>query len=304
VTRSLVLSLLMLAALPATAAAGTVSVEPFAEPPDIDSFGSCGRYMTCPPDMVVFTAASGESNQLAITEESLSFRRARFVFRDQGAPVQAGQGCEQLDPQAAACTAGAVGPVQLGDADDRFVSSVGGSAVVVSGGDGDDMLSAEFADMNGDAGGDVLIGRGGSGGAGDDVLSVVSGVGEAGDDVLRCTPPDAWCSLDGGPGDDRMTGGDGLDHLLGGRGDDRLRGRGEFDTLRGGLGRDRLVGGADGDHLHGDAGADRLVSRENRSAGERVVLDRVDCGRGRRDRVVADRRDDVKRCERVALERD
>jgi hypothetical protein len=43
-----------------------------------------------------------------------------------------------------------------------------------------------------------------------------------------------------------------------------------------------------------------LVSREDRSAGEARVRDRVDCGAGRRDRAVVDRADDVKRCERVA----
>jgi Ca2+-binding RTX toxin-like protein len=295
-----VLIVVLLLALPATAGAATVSVEPFAEPPDIHPFGSCGRYMTCPPDMVVFNGASGENNQLAITVEGSTYRRSRFVLRDQGAPLQAGQGCEQLDPQAAACTAGAVGPVRLGDGDDRFVGSVVGTAAVVSGGDGDDMLNSDFGDMKGDAGADVLTGFGGSGGAGDDVLTVGSGFGDSGDDVLRCVP-EGFCHLDGGRGDDRLMGTANLDRLFGRRGDDVLRGGADFDTLRGGRGDDRLVGGAGGDHLHGESGADRLVSRENRSAGERVVLDRVDCGSSRRDRAVADRRDDVKRCERVAL---
>jgi Ca2+-binding RTX toxin-like protein len=118
---------------------------------------------------------------------------------------------------------------------------------------------------------------------------------------MRCFPTDHSCYFDGGPGADVLRGGTGLDSLFGGRGNDVLRGGAEFDTLKGGQGRDRLVGGADGDHLHGDSGADRLVSREDRSAGEARVLDRVDCGAGRRDRAVADGLDDVKRCERVAL---
>jgi hypothetical protein len=294
-----VLSLLILVAVPATAGAATVSVEPFAEPPDINPFGSCGRYMTCPPDMVVFTGAPGEGNQLTVTWEAVGFRRSRFVLRDEGAPLQAGQGCEQLDAQAAACTAGAIGPMRLGDGDDRFVGSIVGTSAVVSGGDGDDTLNSDFGDMKGEAGADVLTGFRGSGGAGDDVLTVGSGFGGTGDDVLRCGPREGFCHFDGGPGDDRLTGGAIGDRLFGRRGDDVLRGGADFDTLRGGLGDDRLVGGAGGDHLHGDSGADRLVSREDRSAGMARKLDRVDCGRGRRDRAVADVTDDVKGCEHV-----
>lgn len=293
-----VLIVVLLLALPATAGASTVSVEPFVESPSVDPFGSCSRYMQCPPDMVVLIAAAGESNQLLVTVESSGYPRSRFVVRDQAWPVQAGPGCAQLDPQAASCTAGAIGPVQLGDGDDWFASGVGGGDL--SGGDGHDVLQRRFGPMAGGEGNDLIIGNQGAGGGGDDVLVVQSGFGNSGDDLLSCFPQDRWCHLDGGPGHDRLTSGSGLDRLFGGTGNDIMRGGADFDTLRGGRGDDRLAGGAGGDHLHGDAGTDRLVSREDRSAGERVVLDRVDCGGGRRDRAVADGRDDVKRCERVA----
>ena len=125
-------------------------------------------------------------------------------------------------------------------------------------------------------------------------------MGGAGDDILRCSPTQAWCYLDGGLGNDVLTGGTASDRLLGREGNDLMRGGPNFDRLAGGLGDDRLVGGAGGDHLDGDSGADRLVSREDRSAGEARVLDRVDCGAGRRDLAVVDRADDVNRCERVA----
>jgi RTX calcium-binding nonapeptide repeat (4 copies) len=292
----------LLLALPATAGATTVSVEPYAEPPGTDGFGSCSRYMQCPPDMVVATAAPAENNHVVVASEGSvpveggTRPRYRFIVTDR-AGVQAGAGCAQLYFQAAACTAGAFGPVQLGDGDDWFASGVGGG--FADGGDGQDVLQHD-GHMTGGDGDDVIVGREGAGGGGDDVLTVQSGVGDSGDDVMRCFPRNQACHLDGGPGDDLLTGGTSLDRLFGRRGADVLRGGADFDTLRGGRGDDRLAGGAGGDHLHGDAGADRLVSREDRSAGERTLLDRVDCGAGRGDQAVADRRDDVKRCERVA----
>jgi hypothetical protein len=283
---ALVLIVVLLLAFPATAGAATVSVEPYVEPPDTDPFGSCSRYMTCPPNMVVVTAAPAENNHVVITADSsvpvgtISRPQFRVIVTDP-AGVQAGTGCAQLDFQAAACTAGAVGPVQLGDGDDSFASGFG--AGDVHGGAGEDVIQDGGGRMTGGAGDDVIVGRRGAGGAGYDVLMVESGVGDSGDDVLKCFLRSQPCHLDGGPGDDLLTGGISVDRLLGGTGADVLR------------------GGADRDHLRGGAGADRLVSREHRSAGERTSLDRVDCGAGRRDRAVADRRDDVKRCERVSL---
>jgi hypothetical protein len=303
VMRALVLALLLLVAVPTAAGAATVRVEPYVEPPlppGDDGFGSCSRYMQCPADMLVFTAAAGEVNQVTITAEIADFRRSRIVVREAVVPVQAGPGCERVDDRTAACVAGAIGPVYLGDGDDRIDSPDGD----VYGGEGADILSARFGGgVKGDDGDDVLIGIRGEGGRGDDLLAVTIGLGGAGDDILRCFPPDAWCHLDGGFGDDVLTGGTGLDQLLGRRGNDVMHGGANFDGLVGGPGDDRLVGGAGGDHLEGDSGADRLVSREDRSAGEARVLDRVDCGTGRRDLAVVDRADDVKGCERVTPRR-
>jgi Ca2+-binding RTX toxin-like protein len=289
------LALLLLLAFPAAAGAATASVQPYVEPPDTDPFGSCARYAQCPPDMVVFDGAVGEVNRVTITQEAVTGPwRARFRVRDEAAPVQAGQGCEQLETGTVACSAATIGPLRLGDGDDRLDSPSGEAW----GGEGHDLLTMRFGPMQGEAGDDVLTGAQGDGGPGHDLLAVGSGEGGPGGDILRC-PPASLCHLDGGPGDDRITGGRNQDRLFGRRGDDILRGGADFDILLGHGGDDRLVGGRDGDHLRGGRGTDRLLSREDTSAGEDVVLDRVNCGIGRRDVAVVDRRDDVKRCERV-----
>jgi hypothetical protein len=247
--RAPILALLLLMAAPAAAGAATASVVPAPENE------ACAKYMTCPEDMVVFTAAAGEVNDVIVTEDSVGPERFRFVVRDTGAPVDAGAGCERIDERTAACTAEIFGPVQLGDGDDRIYSA-GGSA---SGGGGDDVLSVRFGSSVGGGGDDVLIGASGRGGVGDDVLIVNTGFGDAGDDTLRCSPRDSMCYLKGGPGNDALRGGPSMDQLFGGSG---------RDVLRGGTGADR-----------------------------------IDCGAGRRDRAVPDRRDRIIRCEQVTRRR-
>jgi hypothetical protein len=303
--RVFVFALLLLLAAPAAAGAATVSVEPYVEPPlppGDDGFGSCGRYMICPADMLVFTAAAGEVNEVTITShEFVGFRSTRIVVQELFVPVQAGPGCERLDDRTASCVAGAIGPVRLGDGDDRLDTPNGD----VYGGDGADILSGYYGGtVKGNAGDDVLIGNRGEGGRGDDLLVVTTGSGGADDDILRCFPQSsALCQLDGGLGNDVLTGGIHMDQLRGRRGNDVIHGGANSDGLAGGPGDDRLVGSAGRDILEGDSGADRLVSREDRPAGEARASDRVDCGTGRRDRAVVDRADNVKRCERVTPRR-
>jgi Ca2+-binding RTX toxin-like protein len=286
------LVLLLLLGFPAPAGAGTASVQPYVERPDVDPFGSCARYAQCPPDMVVFDGAAGEVNSVTITNEAITVgSQPRFQVRDEAAPVQAGQGCEQLDARTVVCPAARIGPLRLGDGNDTL-TSVEGRA---SGGPGRDLLSVRFGPTNGDAGDDVIYGVEGYGGEGDDHLVVTQGEGGPGEDVLRC-PAESLCGLFGGAGDDRLTGGDDVDRLFGGAGDDLMQGgSGRFDLLLGNRGDDRLAGGAGRDRLHGGHGADRLFSRRDR------VFDRVICGPGGGDLAVVDRRDDVKRCERVRL---
>jgi hypothetical protein len=266
--RALLLCVVLVIALPAAAGAATVSVEPYADPPGTDPVGSCSRDMTCPPDMVALSAAPREENVVAIAAERSvpavdgTAGRHRFIVTDRIAPLQAGPGCEQIDSQTVACTAATVGPVRLRDGNDWFASSVG--AAYVHGSNGEDVLHDIAGRMFGGTGDDVIVGNVGVGGGDDDLVIVRRGMGGSGDDVLRCVTQEAPCRLDGGPGNDRLTGGIRFDRLFGRRGNDIL------------------------------------VSHEARLSVPEVQADRVDCGRGRRDRAIADELDDPTGCEHVA----
>src|SRR6056297_2048767 len=91
------------------------------------------------------------------------------------------------------------------------------------------------------------------GGEGDDVLTGSGGVdwvnGGLGDD-----------SISGGSGDDKLKGGWGNDRVDGGSGDDRVTGDWGDDILFGGSGDDTIFGGDGSDSLFGGDGNDRLVA--------------------------------------------
>ena len=109
---------------------------------------------------------------------------------------------------------------------------------------------------------------------------------------------------------DRISGSSGSDRISGGRGRDRLFGLGGADCLSGGAGNDILSGGKGNDTLSGGAGNDRITAgpgrnKVNGGAGNDVInvrnhrRDVVNCGKGRKDRVIADRVDKLRGCERV-----
>ena len=113
----------------------------------------------------------------------------------------------------------------------------------------------------------------------------------------------------GSGGADTLDGTSAADLIFGLGGNDQIRGRGDDDCLLGGPGRDRLIGGAGYDRLTGGRGADTLVggpgaNRYDAGAGNDVVnarngrVELVSCGSGR-DLARVDRRDRVRRCERV-----
>lgn len=167
--------------------------------------------------------------------------------------------------------------LDAGEADDQL-----------DGNDGDDRLEAGAgADIaNGGAGNDIVMGGDGDdtlyGGGGADQVS-----GGAGDDTIRSLLSEEgnhyytesqtynhWSGgyytsyqyyedargdvLDGGDGNDSVTGSNASDRLLGGSGNDLLQGRGGDDALDGGDGNDVLLGGDGNDELTDLIGTARL----------------------------------------------
>lgn len=98
----------------------------------------------------------------------------------------------------------------------------------------------------------------------------------------------------GTPRRDKMKGTRRSETMLGLDGNDRIQGKRGRDCLFGGDGRDVLIGGPQADLLEGNGGNDLVLAVDG-------TADTIRCGKGRRDRVVADRRLDrvARNCERV-----
>jgi Ca2+-binding RTX toxin-like protein len=235
------------------------------------------------------TATGGpEANGLAIEEHSY-FQQRPITVTD-GAGVTAGAGCDQGDANTATCgdenTSKLV--ANLGDGNDAFKKS-----------DYNDLVFIKQATVNGEGGNDDLevgielnVGFSLNGGPGDDTLSgtgaadIING-GDGNDSISGQGSGDA---IEGGPGDDKLYGDTGDDVITGDAGDDMIDGADGSDTIQGGAGTDSLLG--DGD-IH-DTGNDKIDAAD----GER---DAVQCGNGS-DTVDADRIDTVEgggSCEQV-----
>jgi Tol biopolymer transport system component len=109
---------------------------------------------------------------------------------------------------------------------------------------------------------------------------------------------------------DRIKGSSGSDRIVGGRGRDKLFGLGGADCISGGAGNDTISGGKGNDTLSGGAGNDRITGGPGRNkvsggSGNDTInvrnhrRDVVNCGAGKKDRVVADKIDKLRGCERV-----
>ena len=188
----------------------------------------------------------------------------------------------------------------------------------VTGGAGPDLITGTAANDGldgGSAGPDVI-----TGGAGADSIGLGGGGranAGAGDDLINCG---AACTIEAGAGRDDVTGSDAADRISGGPGRDELFGLTGDDVVEGGAGNDVIGGGfAEGvrgrrdgrDRITGGAGDDRLVDstetdRYDAGPGRDLVLtldgraDRVSCGSGR-DRLIGDRRERARGCERRAV---
>ena len=113
--------------------------------------------------------------------------------------------------------------------------------------------------------------------------------GRAGNDRVKAGSGDDCAG--GGRGRDKVDGEEDDDRVRGGRGADRVKGGAGSDSVKGGRGSDIVVGGGDLDDLGGGNGDDRIRAADG-------FAEQVRCGPGT-DRVIADREDTLKGCERV-----
>ncbi len=158
-----------------------------------------------------------------------------------------------------------VGIIEIdgGDGNDLIVLQEDVTAVRIFAGAGDDTVTGALGndEIFGGDGDDVLDGFGGNdsivGGAGDDYL--LGGTGITYDDPTLTAGYFDRDTLEGGPGNDTLTGGLDANVLDGGPGNDLLNGSGSRDTLRGSEGNDRLRGFGNADLLIGGDGDDTLL---------------------------------------------
>lgn len=184
----------------------------------------------------------------------------------------------------------------LGTWDGTPLIRTDGDLNVLSGGGGDDSLSAgdEAAYVFGGAGDDTLAAGDGAaalfGGAGNDMLT--------GSDAVR-DDGSAAVYLDGGQGDDVIQGGDANEVINGGEhdagsapGNDTLSGGGGDDVMRGGLGADVISGGAGDDVLDHYGNAEEQVIAEQNDFSWHIDndADQLDGGDGN-DTLIFDRAD-------------
>ncbi|MEA2420285.1 MAG: hypothetical protein QOE60_2491 [Thermoleophilaceae bacterium] len=249
-------------------------------------------------DSVEFSlsAAAGEANRVTVTARASAGKVQTVVFRDAGAPLTAGAGCQAGVAGEVVCRA-PLGDfansvdVYAKDGDDSVDASamnLRGFTVFVDGGPGSDSITgsrrrvnALFGDFVSSEVGDDLV-TGGSaddflqGGPGDDVLEGGGGSDEATyrderrrvrADLAAGIATSAAGERDALRGIERLEGGDGADVLRGNAarnviqglaGDDLIEGRGGNDLLQGNEGP-RFKGAPDRDLVRGGPGTDILL---------------------------------------------
>ena len=154
--------------------------------------------------------------------------------------------------------------VAFGGTGDSHVTITGAKRGTITTGSGDDVIDVT-AQSNGAGWSNAFDIESG---AGDDIITIrgdrsyTTADVDAGDgnDTVTFTGGGA-ATLDGGAGDDTLTGGGGADTLIGGLGDDTLVGGDGNDSLDGGDGADNLSGDAGNDVLQGGQGGDHLFGR-------------------------------------------
>ncbi|HEX4720370.1 MAG TPA: calcium-binding protein [Thermoleophilaceae bacterium] len=251
-----------IAAVPASAHAGTLSVS-----------GGVLSYTETDASArnVVTVNLSPDGSRITVSDSGRSGTRALTLQSDGSCVVSRATG----NCPAAGVTSIAVNTT---DQDDTITlnAAIPGR---LQGGNGNDKVAGGPADdvLIGDAGADTL-----SGGAGRDTadysartapvsvsLNGAADDGEAGEKDNVANDVEI---LAGGSGDDQLVGNDGDNVLLGNAGNDMLAGGAGNDQLDGGAGDDMLAGGAGADTLTGGDGND-TASYAASTAGVQVALD-------------------------------
>jgi Ca2+-binding RTX toxin-like protein len=177
-----------------------------------------------------------------------------------------------------------------GDGNDIFESSGGLDTIVISGTNGSDTftIGQDGSTFQVETGGKTLSIPNLAGdlanpieqielnlGAGDDVVTIgdINNVGatvlringEEGSDRISgagATLGNVRLLIDGGTGDDDLTGTNGGDTIVGGDGDDKIQGQSGNDTLNGGAGDDEINSGAGDDFVRGGADNDNIIGAD------------------------------------------
>jgi hypothetical protein len=234
---TLLVALLVFSATAASAEAGSVQLQ----------FSHQVEYLTPRGPVnyasyrLVFTAGAGEANNLTATGTRL---------RDTSAPLSAGPNCAAQGAEVV-CTAPANGQTEartynLGDGNDRIALDAGGS--VVTTGPGADVVSA-------DARGVVTVSYADRTAAVATSFDGVANDGEPGEGDQLGPGVDG---VQGGTGNDSLTGSGGVDFLAGGPGNDIVRGLAGDDSLKGEDGNDTMEGGDGDEYFTPDPGADTI----------------------------------------------
>jgi hypothetical protein len=239
--RVILIAIIAAAALPAGASAATVLVKPIpAGEPEIPA-GYAAMY---------YDAEPGEANRLFVRTAP-----GTITFHDQGAPVQAGEGCTQRGGHTAVCRRPtefklAFAAAHLGDRGDRITGddNVSLHAFGQAGDDvmrdGDPSHGYGYDRFDGGRGTDLVSYRGRTKGLGIDLKLGYGGSKNEEDDL------DRFEDAVGGAGSDAILGTAGANHLIGGGGVDLIRSRD---------GNDRVEGGSGEDYLSCGGGTDRVI---------------------------------------------
>lgn len=193
-----------------------------------------------------------------LTDASLAGRGTDGLAGIEAAHLVGGASANVIDASAfggAATLDGRAGPdvITGGSGPDTLTGGEGDDALA-GGGGADRLLETGDADLT--LSDTALTGRGA-----DTLASIESAAltGGGAANTIDAASFSGVASIDGGEGDDVITGGIAGDRLAGGGGDDTISGRGGTDTATGGEGADRLLGGAGADDLAGGFGDDLLL---------------------------------------------